>query len=320
MSTEQSTALAPRDRMRDLVTKMQDKIAAVLPKHLTPERMVQIVLVEGNRNPKLRECTPGSLAASVMLASELGLEPSGPLGKFYLIPRKMAVKGPDGRTIPGKFEMQCTPLVGYKGLAELAYRTGELARLNAGVVYTAELASGAFTATLEPPEIRHAFTPHPFNRDDDEIALAYATAETKDGARAQVILTRSQIEDRRARSQASGSGPWVTDYAAQCRKTALRALLTGGLVPLSAEARLARALEAEHEDNIARLMPPEERADVDLSPLIGLVPDPADEDVIDVPTDDPAAVVDETGATVPDPPEPEPPKGNGKAKSGTLPL
>jgi recombination protein RecT len=309
MTGNKSTALVGREKMDNFMAVMRDRIRAVLPKHLTPERMAQIVLVETGRNPKLAECSIGSLAASVMLASELGLEPSGPLGKFYLIPRNQKNKA------TGRHEMTCTTMLGYKGLAELARRSGELSRLNAQVVYRDELTSGAFSATIEPPEIAHAFTPKPIDRADDAIVLAYATAQMKDGSRAQVILTRTEIEDRRGRSQSSSFGPWVTDFAAMARKTALRALLTGGLVPLAAETPLQKALEAEDGDNRAPARPESHREaaarEADLGIELGLDGSPSVEVLDDFDPDTGEvtdAVRDEAGSVVPDPEEAAPPK------------
>ena len=62
----------------------------------------------------------------------------------------------------------------------------------------------------------------------------YAIARIRDGSIAYEVLTRQEIDARRNRSQSSGSGPWVTDYASMARKTGLRLLFAGGLVPLSA--------------------------------------------------------------------------------------
>jgi recombination protein RecT len=252
MATQQTE----RDRTRAMVESMIPAIAKVLPKHLTPERMAQIVIVEMSRNPKLRNCTRESLAASIMMASELGLEPSGPRGHAWLIPRNNKIRGIHGE--PDRWEMQCSLQIGYKGLIDLAYRSGRIARLNASVVYQSELDCGAFRATIEPPEIRHAWSPT-VERSDATIVAAYATAEMTDGAKAQVILTRADIESRRSRSEATKRGwssPWDSDYAAMARKSALRALLSGGLVPLSSE--LATALEEDEAiTTTATEQPPE---------------------------------------------------------------
>jgi recombination protein RecT len=168
-----------------------------------------------------------------MLAGELGLEPASPLGHFYMIPRN--IKG----------TTQCTHMIGYKGMCELARRSGFVKRINADIVYQDEIEQGLFSCSVEPPEIRHKWSPV-IDRDQKNIVCAYAIAELSDGNMVQVVLTSQDIDHRRSRSSARGNGPWVTDYAAMARKSALRALLGGGLVPLSAE--MSRALQADDEE------------------------------------------------------------------------
>lgn len=254
MSQEQTRAIsvpaaggppqAPQATRRDALQRMVDFVTPRIRelKTVSPERFAQIVLVEGSRNPELAECSTASLAASLMLAAELGLEPSGPRGHAYLIPRNVKIKGRRGE--PERWEKQCSLLIGYKGLAELARRSGQIVRINAGVVYLPEIAAGLFSATLEPPSIRHDWSPM-VERRDDEIAAAYATAEMRDGSRAQVILTRGDIDARRERGKERSFSPWQSDYAAMARKTALRALLAGGLVPLGEPAQRALELDAD---------------------------------------------------------------------------
>lgn len=95
-----------------LLQSMKGGIAAVLPKHLTPERMATIAYTAMQRNPRLLECTKESLIGSIMTAAMLGLEPSGPLGHGALIPYKNH----------GTYECQFQPM--YQGLLELARRSG----------------------------------------------------------------------------------------------------------------------------------------------------------------------------------------------------
>jgi recombinational DNA repair protein RecT len=66
------------------------------------------------------------------------------------------------------------------------------------------------------------------------------------------VLSRKQIEARRKRSDARDRGPWVTDFAAMCRKSAIRALLVGGRVPLSSE--MEHALTEEDSDGEERMV------------------------------------------------------------------
>lgn len=114
-----------------LVKYMQAKqgaFAAVASKHLTAERMVRIVGALLSRQPALAECTPISVLTSVMAATQLGLDPTGIGGQGYLVPFKRSEKR--GRDANGKDlwvkipEAQFIP--GYRGLMEIAYRTGEV--------------------------------------------------------------------------------------------------------------------------------------------------------------------------------------------------
>src|ERR1044071_3746806 len=73
--------------MRDLLNKSKDQIAAALPRHITPERMIRVAMTAIQRTPDLLECSPLSVIGAVMTASQLGLEPDGILGRAYLIPR-----------------------------------------------------------------------------------------------------------------------------------------------------------------------------------------------------------------------------------------
>lgn len=101
-----------------MLEKMKPSIGAVLPQHLTPERMAMIAFTAMRRNPKLLECSQDSIVGSIMTAAMLGLEPSGPLGHGALIPYwNKRLNG--GR---GAYECQFQPM--YQGLLDLARRSG----------------------------------------------------------------------------------------------------------------------------------------------------------------------------------------------------
>lgn len=226
-AAEQVRTLASYLRARE------GKLAEIVPKMvarlLTPQRLIAIVASAASRTPKLLQCTPESVYTELHKAAQLGLEAAGPMGHYYLVPRWNSRAN----------RMECTGIIGYKGLAELCRRSGEIARIDAAVVYDGELF-----------EVRRGLSPdlvHVWDlgvqRTDSHVVAAYAVLETNAGAKYFEVLSRSEIERRRDRSQAKADGPWGTDFAAMCRKTALRALLAGGLVPLSSE--LATALELD---------------------------------------------------------------------------
>lgn len=247
MNENTETALeAPRDRLRGIMSALRGQIAETLPKHLDADTMCRIVLVEGTRNPDLRLCTPTSIASSVMLASQLGLQCSSPLGQFYLVPRREKIN-PRDRNSPK--EWRCGYVIGYRGYAELARRAG--LRLNAGCVYEAELERQLFDWSNEPPTIDHKGGIG-FDRSDDSLVLAYAVAvderRGRAGHRWQLVIDRETISQ--ARKLAGTDRIWSKHFAAMARKTAIRRLLNGGLVPLSAELELA--LQHEQAADIAR--------------------------------------------------------------------
>lgn len=82
-------------------------IAAALPRHLNPDRMLRLALTAFSTTPALRQCTGQSILASIVVASQLGLEP-GVVGQGYLIPYKQT----------------CTFVPGWSGLVGLLNNTG----------------------------------------------------------------------------------------------------------------------------------------------------------------------------------------------------
>jgi len=210
---------------RALVTKMSGEIAKALPRHLTPERMARVVMTALTKTPKLAECTQASFAGAILTASQLGLEPNTPLGECYLIP----------------YGTECTLLIGYAGMMSLARRSGEVSSIYAHAVRDGDTFDYELGLDMK-------LTHKPSNAPDREakaITHAYAVAKMKDGERIFTVLSIAQVESRRARSRASKSGPWVTDYEAMVLKTAVRALFKW--LPKSIEMATAESIEVAQE-------------------------------------------------------------------------
>lgn len=222
----------PQNMLKAYLEKMKPAMAAVLPKHVTPDRITKVVLSATSRQPGLLECTIESIARSVMQASELGLEIGGLLGEAYLVPYK---NNKNGKWIK---EAQC--ITGYRGLLKLARNSGLLVSLCANIVY----ANDEFEADLATATVSHRVRASMFTGDRGELVGVYAFAVLKDGGKQLEVMSKGQVDLVRARSKASGSGPWVTDYEQMTRKTVIRRI--SNYLPLSPE--LQRALE--HDDAI----------------------------------------------------------------------
>lgn len=221
------TDASPWDRA---ITAARARCADFLTSPDAVERLARIAGSEAVKNTKLRECSPVSIVSSLMLAAQLNLEPSSALGHAYLIPRRQ----------------ECTLLIGYKGLLELARRSGDIRSIAANVVYQDEVDLGLFHASYAPADVEHRFSVQNIDRRDQNIVAAYAVCELASGGTQIAILTRQDIEARRRKSGGNG-GPWKTDYAAMARKSAIRALLNGGTVPMSSQLRAAVTVENERE-------------------------------------------------------------------------
>jgi recombination protein RecT len=210
---------------------IQQQIAAAIRTEISPKTVARITLSNMLRNPKLMECTQASVVQAVLTACALGLEPDGVSGQAYLVPYKDV----------------CTLIPGYRGLIQLAYRSGEVLSIQSLNVYANEKferhvgAIPPVVHTPKPPETR------------GEYVGSYAVATIKGGGCVCEYLWKSEIETIRDRSASYQSAvkygkkdsPWFTDADEMRRKTVVRRLFK--YIPSSAALRQAVAMEDEFE-------------------------------------------------------------------------
>lgn len=206
--------------LRQIITgeKMKQQFAAALPHHLSADRFCRIALTALTRTPKLVDCTQESLMRCLLDLSAYGIEPDG--RRAHLIP----------------YGNQCTLILDWKGLAELAMRSGIIAKLHADIVCENDVFIYNMGEVVE----------HKIDWKNPRGAMyaAYAMAVTKDGPVFVAVLTKEEIDGIRKRSKSGNNGPWVTDYNEMAKKTAFRRLAKW--LPLSAEFRDA----VEKEDDV----------------------------------------------------------------------
>jgi recombination protein RecT len=241
----------PQELLKHDLERASSSLAAMLPKHVTVERLVKVVLSATARNSKLLECSRPSIIRAVMQSAELGLEIGGLLGEAYLVPFKRSWKDDDGKW---HSEMEATCIPGYKGYIKLARNSGQILSIGARVVY----ARDRFTVDLASEHIEH----QPDMSDDPgELVFVYAIARFREGGQQIEIMRRAQIEAIRKRSKTynagskpwadgtkpgESSGPWAIDYDEMARKTVVRRLAK--YLPLSPELQKAIELDAQHDD------------------------------------------------------------------------
>lgn len=195
--------------IKDLVVQMGPQIAKALPSVLTPERFSRMVLTAMSTNPQLQQCTPNSFLGAMMQAAQLGVEPNTPLGQAYLIPYR------NHGTLEAQFQL------GYKGLIDLAYRSGEITDISAHEVY--ENDTFEYELGLEP-KLRHV----PALTDRGNVILYYAVYHTKNGGYGFEVMSVDDVNQHKnkfSKAASKGFSPWNSNFDEMAKKTVIKKLL-----------------------------------------------------------------------------------------------
>lgn len=170
MSTELKTTApaSPVAAFSKTLDRMKPQMVLALPKHMSADRMARLALTAFSTSKDLQNCRMDSILASLMTATQLGLEP-GINGQGYLIPYKGT----------------CTFVPGWKGLVDLVSRAGR-ATVWTGAVY----AGDHFDYQLgdEP------FCRHKPGDGDGEFTHVYAIGRVKDAQMPVIeVWTRGKV-------------------------------------------------------------------------------------------------------------------------------
>jgi recombination protein RecT len=149
----------------------------------------------------LQKCTPPSLYLSLLRAATLKMSVDPSIGQAYLVP----------------FGARATLIVGYKGLHDMAIRTGKYRYINAGPIYEGE----------EVVEDRiSGFHKIAGMRASKEVIGWIAAFEMRDGYAKTLYMTVAEIHEHAQKySKSYKSGPWQTETPKMEKKTVLRLLL-----------------------------------------------------------------------------------------------
>ena len=240
-----ATAVAATSKpgtMLDIVRSksFQAQMAMALPKNLTAERLTRIVMTEVRKTPALLNCNQESFFGAVLQCAQLGLEPGSALGHCYLLPFGNG-KARDGRP-------NCQLIIGYRGMIDLARRSGQIQSINAYVVHEAD--DFEYELGLHP-DIHHK--PSPL-ADRGPVTYVYAVAVLKGGGVQFEVMSRAEVEAVRAQSKAGKSGPWVTHWDEMARKSVVRKLFK--YLPVSIEA--VRAVEIDEKSDRGEIVTEED--------------------------------------------------------------
>lgn len=263
-STALATAQAdkPLTRTQAIATEFarwKPVLKAILPKHIDPDRFVKIAVNAYLYGPQgLADCTTSSMVKAALQCAEMGLDPSPLLGECVFLPFNNKKKVRDGNTwkeVAVK-EVQLMPM--YVGLIKLARQAGDISDVYAVVVDESE--AEAFEVH-EGTERRIVHRKNLHDRTGNLFAV-YGVVKFKDGTCHYEVMSRGEVEAIRARSKSKDSGPWVTDFAAMAKKTAIKQALK--TCPKSPEKpQLPTALAADNAAEIGEAFTTEGTAVID---------------------------------------------------------
>ena len=219
-NTNQVKKASPSKGMEQLLTKMGGQIQKALPSMVSSERFQRVALTAFSNNTKLQQCDPMSFIAAMMQSAQLGLEPNTPLGQAYLIP----------------YGKQVQFQIGYKGLLELAQRSGKIKTLYAHEVRendTFDIDYGLNQTLTHKPLLKG---------DRGEVIGYYAVYHLDTGGNSFIFMTKDEVLEHAKRfSKTYNSGPWQTDFDAMAKKTVIKQLLK--YAPLSIELQKATSMD-----------------------------------------------------------------------------
>lgn len=229
--------------IKDLIVRNQNEIAKALPKAFDPVRFTRIAMTTLHKNPTLQKAHPMQFITAIMQCAELGLEPDTGLGSVYLVPFWNSKNS--------KYDVQV--IIGYKGLIDLARRSGEVKNISARVVYEKEkfkLEYGLKTILKHTPL-------SPDKRGTNKVG-AYAIAILKDGTEVFEFLWTDEINKIREQAKSyyyydkdtkekkvNENSIWFQYEDDMYKKTAIRRLAK--YLPLSPEFQKAATIDEAQE-------------------------------------------------------------------------
>lgn len=273
------------------------------------KRFISSVIAASVANPVIQECTPKSVLSVALIGESLNLIPSPQMGQYYFVPFEVALKDKNGKKIPlmdedgqpvtrdGQqvflTEKRAQFVLGYKGLIQLALRSGYYKKLNVISVKEGELIR--WDPLNEDIEVR--LIQDDRERETTRTIGYYAMFEYMNGFRKAMYWSKEKmvehadryspafskdaVENKRnpryskvsfadyeagkvkERDMWLYSSFWYKDFDSMAYKTMLRQLISKwGMVSVDLEKAMQEDIVAEQaEDGSLNIIPPEEDYD-----------------------------------------------------------
>lgn len=165
---------------------------------------------------KVVASAPQTIITSALKAAALDLPIDPALGTAYVVPFKNKVKKPDGSE---QWRDEATMIIGWKGLVQLAQRTGLYKRINADYVYEGEkIVDDRITGDIRIEG----------EKASDKVIGYFAYFQLVNGFEKCVCWTREKVQahEQKNRKGQYMTKAWRDDFDAMGRKTVLRELIS----------------------------------------------------------------------------------------------
>lgn len=204
--------------LQQWIESKRDIIEKALPKGFDVDRMIRVVIGSLRDNPNLAKCTPISFISGIMQSIQLGLEPNTILGHACLIPY--------WNSKLGCYEAQFQRM--YRGLLDMAYRTGEFKE-----IYAQEVFKGDHFEFMYGTEkwIRHIPADKPVldKKGNPIVIYVYAVYKTIKGGMHFVVWTKEKLDHHKERYSPAvkkdSFSAWNVSENSMYKKTVLKDLL-----------------------------------------------------------------------------------------------
>ncbi len=204
------------ERLKSMLNaeSVKAQFASVLEKS-APTFMASLIDLY-NTDTYLQKCDPKEVVMEALKAAVLKLPLNKALGFSYLVPYNNSVKTDNG------WQKKLTPtfILGYKGLIQLAMRTGQYRIINADMVYEGE----ARVISKLTGELKFDG-----ERESDKVMGYFAHFEMLNGFSKTLYMSREEViahAKRFSKSYGNAKSPWETDFNAMALKTCLRGLFS----------------------------------------------------------------------------------------------
>lgn len=228
--------MKPKEQIAYLLKSRQGEIAKMLPKHLNAERLMKVAQIAATTTPALAKCDVASLVGAIGQCAQMGLEPNTVLGHAYLVPFNTKRKDANGNE---RWVNSVQVIIGYKGLIDLARRSGQIVSIAAHEVCENdkfELVYGLDEKLNHTPALGER----------GALVGFYSVAKLKDGGHCFEFMSLHQVQEIMKATQSKGKyGPWLENFVEMGRKTVIRRLAK--YLPLSIEFQTAAALDGMAE-------------------------------------------------------------------------